>query len=83
MLVTRIYIQNRQVQDRNKGLTIYLSNSPKVKGQKVWFAEQDLPEWTIPLTQPTRVRYVTISLAEDKTGDTWLNLRKVKVFGVK
>ncbi len=81
MTITRIFIQNRQVLERSKGLTLYLSSDPRERGDKVWVAEQDMPEWTIVMPQPYQARYVTISLAQDKVNDTFLHLRKVKVFG--
>jgi hypothetical protein len=60
---------------------VYLSLTPNQKGEKVWVAEQDLPEWTVTLDRPVRARYVTISLNEKKTDDTWFCLRKVKIYG--
>jgi hypothetical protein len=79
--ISRIYIRNRPVQDRSRGMSIYLSSSPDSRGELVWRAPDDALEWTITLPKLHTARYLTLARDPNRGDDAWFHLRKVKVFG--
>lgn len=80
--ISRIYIQNRPVNDRTRGVGVYLSESPDQRGTLVWTAPDNAAEYHIVLPKLSTARYITIARDPNVNGgDGWLHLRKVKVFG--
>ena len=78
MTMTRIWIENRHINDRTAGLTVWLSNKEGQKGEKIWSAKEAGGEWTIKIPN-AKARYITIGLPD--TVRVPLHLAHVKVFG--